>query len=94
MEVALIICEVGVNQYGISFKTEDMMEKALDEGLWSIIGFSLTLKRWLKRVSMEDVEFKEIAFWIQAYNIPIDLLIIKNAEVIGNRMGRLIRVDE
>ena len=28
------------------------------------------------------------------HNIPIDLLIVRNVEVIGSKIGRLVKVDE
>ncbi|XWS44553.1 hypothetical protein CRYUN_Cryun15aG0056100 [Craigia yunnanensis] len=94
MEVAPWIYDVGVNQYGIFFKTEEIMERMLEEGPWSIMGNCLTLMKRLEGVSTEEIEFKEIPFWIQVHNLPIDLLTIRNAEVMGRKTGNLVKVDE
>ena len=58
------------------------------------MGFCFTVKRWPEGVSTEEVDFKGVRFWMQVHNLPITLLTVKNAEVIGRRLGRLIRVDE
>ncbi|XWS16681.1 hypothetical protein CRYUN_Cryun34aG0111700 [Craigia yunnanensis] len=93
-EVMPCICEVRVNQYGISFKTEEIMERMLGEGPWLVIGYCFTMKRWPKEVSIEEIEFIEMSFWIQVHNLPTNLLTVNNAEIIGRRIGKLIKIDE
>ncbi|XWS65106.1 hypothetical protein CRYUN_Cryun05aG0062500 [Craigia yunnanensis] len=43
VEVAPVISEVRSNKYGISFKINEVMEKALDEGPWLVIGYCFTI---------------------------------------------------
>ena len=85
--------EVGDNMYGITFKSEDILNRAIEKGLWVIIGNYLVLKRWSKGMAMDEVDFSVIQFNIQVHNLPIEMLTIKNAEVIGNKMGCFIQAD-
>ncbi|XVE62335.1 hypothetical protein DITRI_Ditri06bG0109800 [Diplodiscus trichospermus] len=48
IEVAPCIEEKGNNVCRVSFKTEDHMRKAIEEGLWSVMGSSLALQEWLR----------------------------------------------
>ena len=43
VEVVPVIYEVGENRFGIAFKTKEMKERALEEGLWSVMGYSFVI---------------------------------------------------
>ena len=93
LEVAPCIWEVG-DMYGISYKSEDIMNKVIEEGSWAIMGNHLILKKWKKGTVAKKVDFSMIEFNIQVHNLPLELLTVKNVKVIGNRLGRFIRMDD
>ncbi|OMP07076.1 hypothetical protein COLO4_07649 [Corchorus olitorius] len=93
-EVVSNISVVGDNIYGLSFITEKMRDRAVDDGPWSIMGFCMNSKKWDKRDTVEEVDFSEVAFWIQVHNLPMDMLTTKNAAIIGKVLGSIIKVDK
>ncbi|XWS18533.1 hypothetical protein CRYUN_Cryun32bG0052200 [Craigia yunnanensis] len=65
------------------------MNKAMEEKPWSIMGFSMDLRRWIGEKAMEEVEVNDIAFWIQVHNLPIELMMKRNVEIIGERLKHI-----
>ena len=56
------IKEMGRNRYCIYFRSKVMMQRALDEGLWSVMGESLILQRWSEGLTIEELDFTEVVF--------------------------------
>ena len=42
----------------------------------------------------KEVDFSEVDFWVQVHNLLVELMTVKNTEVIDGKLGRLIGVDE
>ncbi|KAI7983776.1 hypothetical protein LOK49_LG15G01575 [Camellia lanceoleosa] len=42
---------------------------------------------------MEEIDFKWCQFWVQAHGLHFNKLTKKNSEIIGNHVGRLVRVE-
>ena len=68
------------------------MRKVIEEGPWSIMGNCMVVKEWKKGEAVEKVMFTKIEFWIQIHNLPIEMMTSKNAEMIGNKIGRSIKI--
>ena len=94
IEMAPCISEVGVNVYGISFRSESFLRRAVEEGPWSIMGCCFIVKKWLRGDLVKKVDFSEVKFWVQVHNLPMELMTQSNAEVIGRKLGRLIKIDD
>ena len=61
-EVVSSIREMGKNRYCILFRMEVMMQRALDEGLWSVMRGSLILQRWSEGLTVEELNFSKVIF--------------------------------
>ena len=33
-------------------------------------------------------------YWVQVHNLSLELMTVKNVEMIGSKLGRLVKVDE
>ncbi|OMP12130.1 reverse transcriptase [Corchorus capsularis] len=86
--------ELGKNLYGFSFKTRKGLEFALNNGPWAIIGHHLILQRWEISKGVKEIEFKEIAFWIQVHNLPLEMQTMTNARRIGSTLGRIMDIED
>ncbi|KAL7169610.1 hypothetical protein ACSBR2_034615 [Camellia fascicularis] len=71
-------------------KTEDVSSK---EAPWLVMGNLLILKPFMVGVSVSEIEFKWSPFWIQVHGLPVEKLTKANGEMIGKKIGRLIRVE-
>ena len=58
------ISEIRMNRYSISFRIETVMERAMKDGLWSVMGCSLVLQRWSEGLMVEEVDLSEVYFWV------------------------------
>ncbi|KAK5838233.1 hypothetical protein PVK06_006961 [Gossypium arboreum] len=68
----LCIREVEGNVVAISFNSERMMRRAIEESPWSIMGNPLRLQRWEGDLVISEIDFSWIQFWIQIHNIPLE----------------------
>ncbi|XWS10382.1 hypothetical protein CRYUN_Cryun39dG0072800 [Craigia yunnanensis] len=57
IEVALSICEVGLNTYGISFVSKEALRRAVEDGPWSVMGSYLVVKNWSSKDMAKEVDF-------------------------------------
>ncbi|KAL7183965.1 hypothetical protein ACSBR2_026189 [Camellia fascicularis] len=43
--------------------------------------------------TVEEMEFRWCPFWVQVHGLPLNNLTKQNGELLGNRIGRLVRVE-
>ncbi|CAL5333984.1 unnamed protein product [Camellia sinensis] len=43
--------------------------------------------------TVEEIEFRWCPFWVQVHGLPLNNLTQQNEELLGNRIGRLVRVE-
>ncbi|XVF74461.1 hypothetical protein PTKIN_Ptkin13bG0112100 [Pterospermum kingtungense] len=65
----------------------DLPVEAIDNGPWSVMGYYLNIKRWDVKVSIKEVDFSEVSFLVQVHKLPLEMLSIRNAKVIGSSIG-------
>ncbi|OMP10436.1 hypothetical protein COLO4_04510, partial [Corchorus olitorius] len=53
------------NLCGFSFADRRCMEIALNNGPWTVMGFSLCLKQWDATRAVSEIRFESINFWVQ-----------------------------
>ncbi|OMO81733.1 hypothetical protein CCACVL1_12255 [Corchorus capsularis] len=70
------------------------MVRALEEGPWTVMGHCLLIKKWQQGLTVTEMEFRMLKFWVQVHNLPIEMLTHKNALVIGSELGRIVRIEE
>ena len=92
--MAPCISVVRENMYDISFRTKEFMRRAIEEGLWLVMGCCLIVKHCPREDTEDEVDFSKVDFWVLVHNLPVELMTVKNVEVIGGKLGRLIGVDE
>ncbi|XVE52184.1 hypothetical protein DITRI_Ditri02bG0102600 [Diplodiscus trichospermus] len=90
-KIAPCVKEVNRNKYVISFATKEFFKKAIKEGPWSVMGFYVNLKKWQLGEVIEEIDFREVEFWVQVHNLPLKMMSIGNGERIGRKIGRLIK---
>ncbi|KAL7248596.1 hypothetical protein ACSBR2_003351 [Camellia fascicularis] len=57
------------------------------------MGFLMVLQRLVIVLPASDMEFNRCPFWVQVHGLPLEKLTKANGEIIGNRVGRLIKVQ-
>ncbi|OMP05375.1 hypothetical protein COLO4_08890 [Corchorus olitorius] len=73
--VGRIISEKSLNQ--------DIMQKALHENPWSVMGYCLNLKFWPPEQAMREVDLNSVPFWIQIHSLPREMMDAGSIEVEG-----------
>jgi hypothetical protein len=90
---SLVSEDRGENMLVFTFKNLDELNRVLDYSPWNIKGSPLFLKRWFEEDAIEDLDFSKAAYWVQAHNLPLELMTVDNARNIGESLGELLEVD-
>ncbi|XWS24810.1 hypothetical protein CRYUN_Cryun27aG0016800 [Craigia yunnanensis] len=53
-EMVFSIREMGLNRYSIAFRLEVLIQRVMEEGPWSVMGYTLILERWSEGMSIEE----------------------------------------
>ncbi|KAL7184403.1 hypothetical protein ACSBR2_026540 [Camellia fascicularis] len=81
------------NLFLFTFEDAEDRRWVLQEAPWSIMGNLMILQPLQKGTPVTDLEFLWSPFWVQVHGLPPEKLTKANGELIGNRIGRLIRVE-
>ena len=65
----------------------------MEEGPWSILGHSLTVREWQPDFRPEYATIDSTAVWIRFPGMPIEYYDEKLLMTIGNTIGKAIKVD-
>ncbi|XP_058764829.1 uncharacterized protein At4g02000-like [Vicia villosa] len=86
--------EEGSNSETARKKDRGDKNAALAEGPWFIYDNYLTVKEWSPDIHLESAIIKEVAVWIRISGLPIEYYDSKVLHVIGDLVGRTIKVDK
>ncbi|KAJ1425942.1 Zinc knuckle CX2CX4HX4C [Sesbania bispinosa] len=67
--------------------------RVLEEGPWFVIGHLLSLQNWLPEVSVYEVNYDLVGFWVQLHGLPLDLLSTNNAVKVAKLLGEVVYVE-
>ncbi|OMO96966.1 hypothetical protein CCACVL1_04733 [Corchorus capsularis] len=86
--------EIGNNVYGLLFSNEEVTEMVLERGPWTVMGHCICFKKWEIEKTLMEMEFREVIFWVQIHNLPWEVQTKRNAERVGNVMGRIVEIED
>ncbi|OMO79250.1 Zinc finger, CCHC-type [Corchorus olitorius] len=89
-----VITELGMQIYGLAFKSEDLMLQAMIDSPWSVMGFCLILKRWEVEKSISEISFDKVQYWVQIHDLPLEMQTLANLKKIGDSIGRVIMLEK
>ncbi|KAJ1405016.1 Zinc knuckle CX2CX4HX4C [Sesbania bispinosa] len=89
----LNIVDLGPNVYMFNFSRVKDAKRILEEGPWFIMGNLLNIQNWIPEVSVFEVNYDYVLFWVQFHGLPLDLMSTTNAGKIGKILGDVILVE-
>ncbi|KAI7983760.1 hypothetical protein LOK49_LG15G00619 [Camellia lanceoleosa] len=81
------------NLFLFTFEDDEDRQWVLEEAPWSVMGNLTVLKLVELRSPVSQMDFTWSPFWVQVHGLLMDKMTKTNGETIGQRLGRLIRVD-
>ncbi|KAE8704287.1 hypothetical protein F3Y22_tig00110458pilonHSYRG00436 [Hibiscus syriacus] len=94
MEEELTVTELSENTYLFTFKEEREAEQILEEGPWSVMGYCICLHRWQPGLSLKELDFSQVAYWVQVHGLSLDQMSPKNAKKVGDQIGRVLEIED
>ncbi|XP_058780632.1 uncharacterized protein LOC131654593 [Vicia villosa] len=88
------IIDLGYDYYLVCFTHDDDKNAAMMDGPWFIYDHYLTVKEWTPDFHPENDSIVNVAVWIRISGLPVEYYDPKILHVIGNLVGRTIKVDK
>ncbi|KAL7254106.1 hypothetical protein ACSBR1_008495 [Camellia fascicularis] len=89
----LLISPWADNLFLFQFDDKEDRRRVLAEAPWSVMANLLVLQPLIAGNSASDMEFKWSPFWVQVHGLPVAKMTKTNAQIIGQRIGKLIGVE-
>ncbi|XP_075646582.1 uncharacterized protein LOC142617565 [Castanea sativa] len=89
----LKIRDAGDGLFWFKFSMESQLKWVINNGPWSFDNHILLLRRWEKGMMASSVNFQTVPMWVQVWGLPFHLINKTAGRVIGEGIGRVIKVD-
>lgn len=83
-----------LNVYSIQVGDEKVARRILEGNPWFIKGASFTVKFWLVYQSLDDISGNRAIFGVQVHGIPRNQCTVKNAHMLGAKIGSMLEVKD
>jgi len=84
---------LGENKFLFNFLQSTGKKKALEEGPWNLSKELLVVRDLDERKSLDELEFNFIPIWVQISGLPLGMMNVDTAEVIGDEIGEFLGAD-
>lgn len=90
----LQISDVGLNLFLFAFSKEEECKEIMDRAPWFVMNKLISLQRWNSQVSMYEMNFNQVQFWVQIQRLPLEFLTVTCAEKILSPLGEVIEIED
>ncbi|KAF4361579.1 hypothetical protein F8388_007595 [Cannabis sativa] len=80
------------NRFKLGFESAEDREWALDNSPWSFKGYTFVLRAWAPDIH-GSVTIDNMRLWVQVHNLPHEYFSIANGTLLGNMIGKVVRVE-
>ncbi|OMO83790.1 hypothetical protein CCACVL1_11176 [Corchorus capsularis] len=88
------VTELSENTYLFTFKEARAAEQILEDGPWSVMGYCICLHRWQPGLTLDELDFSQVAYWVQVHGLSLDQMSPKNAKKVGDQIGRVLEIED
>ncbi|KAF7824555.1 reverse transcriptase [Senna tora] len=89
----LYIVDLQMNTFLFNFSEADTPNRIMEDAPWSVLGYLVSLQRWVPEVAIHEVDYDLIPFWVQIHGAPLNGISENNARRIAERMGEVLTVE-
>ncbi|KAH7833400.1 hypothetical protein Vadar_005988 [Vaccinium darrowii] len=68
-------------------------KQVLNGGPWNFGNHLLALQRWVPGMKADQVQFHDMAFWVQIWGLPFEFVNRTIGEITGRKIGHFLAVD-
>lgn len=86
--------DLGENLFQVVFENEADLINVYAHGPWTFDDNLILYKRWEPGMTKDDVTFENMAFWVQLWELPMELRTPGIAKQIGNHIGEFLDWDD
>ena len=87
------VSDLGENRVLMMFQEKEDLDRVLLQGLWSFDKYILLLHKLEVGESLQNLTFKDAAFWVQIHGLPTLSQTREAGLRIGRSLGKVVKVD-
>lgn len=88
------VTELCENTYLFTFKEARAAEQILEDGPWSVMGYCICLHRWQPGFTLDEIDFSQVAYWVQVHGLSLDQMSPTNAKKVGDQIGKVMEIED
>jgi hypothetical protein len=85
--------DMGDNRFVVRFGSEGDWKHAVKNGPWQFDFHAILLEEYDGSVRPSDMAFHKLAVWVRVRDLPLDMMNVVFAKIIGNWLGKYISAD-
>ncbi|KAJ1407196.1 Endonuclease/exonuclease/phosphatase superfamily [Sesbania bispinosa] len=90
----LRIMDMGVNVFIFYFLDKKKARSIMKKGPWNVMGHLVSLQYWIPEVSVYEINYDLVSFWVQMHGIPLEFMTTSNVSRIAGMIGEVKEVED
>ncbi|KAF7806998.1 putative N-acetyltransferase [Senna tora] len=87
------IVDLSTNTFLFNFNEANTPRRIMEEAPWNVMGYLISLQRWVLEVTIHEVSYDYSPFWIQIHGVPLQGYSEENAIKIAKKIGEVLNVE-
>lgn len=87
------ISDVGLNLFLFTFNKEEESQRIFAKAPWFVMNKLISLQRWNAHVSMNELRYNKVQFWVQIQGLPLEFLTVQSADKILSMIGEIQEIE-
>lgn len=89
----LHITDMGTNTYMFTFQEEKEAERILNSVPWSVMSHLMSTQVWDPQISVYEIDFNKVTFWVQLHGLPLELMTTSNVAKVAALLREVLEVE-
>ncbi|XP_061362323.1 uncharacterized protein LOC133306059 [Gastrolobium bilobum] len=90
----IVVADLGNDFFSVKFSSVEDLNLALTGGPWVLMGHYLAIRKWEPFFNPHKANIHRVAAWVRLPGIPQEFCVPAFLKLIGNRVGKVLKVDK
>lgn len=89
----LQISDMGINTIPCTFSDEIQAKRIMEGAPWHILGNLFSLQHWAPQISIFEINFDLVPYWVQIHGLPLECMSTSNVNKIAEQIGSVLVIE-
>lgn len=90
----LQVSDIGPNMFLFTFNSKEEAMEVFHKSPWYVMNKLMSLQEWVPHISLTEINFSRVNFWIQIQGLPLEFISVKCAEKILQHVGVILDIED